>query len=91
MCSQALRSHGADFTFAAGQVQGGKMLYSRLVRTFALAHVRPSSNAAGCARSCHAMHYSEMPPLRSVGRSPQCVVYVHVRLMIVYCSLDTRS
>lgn len=39
--SQALKSHGADFSFAAGQVQGGKMLYTRLVRTFALAHVRP--------------------------------------------------
>ncbi|CAL8468088.1 g7627 [Coccomyxa elongata] len=51
---QALRSHGADFSFAAGQVQGGKMLYSRLVRTFALAHdLKQMTEVKACLLDSH--------------------------------------
>lgn len=56
LVEQALRSHGADFSFAAGHVQGNKMLHTRLIRTFALAHVRQPSNPADCAcfvQPCH--------------------------------------
>lgn len=70
---QALRKHGSDFSFSAGQVQNNKVMIQRLVKAFALAQVcgTPISRHSRPVQSLPnlglALHAGILHPLKSSG------------------------